>query len=63
MGLSEVPKNKTILNRVNIMVVMLIGIMFLVSILVLGKDNVVEELIEKVIDEETGLKIDLTPID
>lgn len=32
-----------------------------ISIIFLGKDNLLEEEIEKVISAETGVKIDLTP--
>lgn len=32
-----------------------------VSVLFLGKDNPIEEEIEKVIEVETGVKVDLTP--
>ncbi len=31
-----------------------------VSVLFLGKDNIVEESIEKIIEEEIGLTVDLT---
>ncbi len=47
-----------------IVVVVIIGVCVLgglLSTVWLGKDNPVEEVAEKVIQEETGINIDLTP--
>lgn len=32
-----------------------------ISVLMLGKDNAIEQEVEKVIEIETGVKVDLTP--
>ena len=48
-----------ILNKYAIVIAaFLIGI---ISVYLLGSDNIVEEISEEIIKEETGIEIDLTP--
>lgn len=48
--------------RYNQMIVIILAIIIgLSSVYFLGEDNPVEEVSEKIIQEETGINIDLTP--
>jgi len=49
---------KNIIKMIIIILTIIIGI---TSTYFLGNDNPVEEIAEKVIEEETGIDIDLTP--
>lgn len=44
-----------------VIVLTLLGLGGLVSIKFLGHDNVVEEVVEQIIEKQTGLDIDLSP--
>ena len=48
-------------NITKMIVVILIVILGVGSVYFLGDDNPVEEICEEIIEEETGIKIDLTP--
>lgn len=48
-------------NIIKMIVVILIVILGVGSVYFLGDDNPVEEICEEIIEEETGIKIDLTP--
>lgn len=51
-------KKKNIMKMLALILAVIIGIG---SIYLLGNDNPVEEIAEKVIEEETGIDVDLTP--
>ncbi len=59
--LKEALKNFLIMNRYIIFIIIELIILAYISVAFMGKNNVVEVEIEKVIDKETGLNIDLTP--
>lgn len=48
-------------NIIKMIVIILIVILGVGSVYFLGDDNPVEEICEEIIEEETGIKIDLTP--
>lgn len=54
---------KEILSKNWIMIIILISCILIgyVSMIFLGKDNQVEQEVEKIIEIETGIRIDLTP--
>ena len=56
------------MNRLNDVGIIILGVIIslcalggIISSLYLGDDNPIEELLEKVIEEETGVDVDLTP--
>lgn len=48
-------------HKWKIAIVVLAIVAAYVSVFFLGKDNIIEEEVEKVIEAETGIKVDLTP--
>jgi uncharacterized protein YpmB len=50
-------------NIIKMIVIFLVVILGVGSVYFLGDDNPVEEIAEEIIEEETGIKIDLTPSD
>jgi hypothetical protein len=50
-------------NIIKMIVIFLVIILGVGSVYFLGDDNPVEEIAEEIIEEETGIKIDLTPSD